>query len=226
MGQMHQVSLQLVLLLVGLVPVVPAAAAQAYCSLTVRVLYPDGQEADALVSVEENSGRVAKQRLQSGEVRFCDLGAFPVTVKVGVDGMCNQVVVRNVPVGWNKSKSLTVTYDVDACLIETPPPPSPVCRTVFRIADASGNWVSTASIRLSNPTLSVLGVDEFGRSSILSRAGDQIAGLVEAPGYEPQSFHLSCPESQPVREEHIRLRAKHSAGNSSRSPEPLKPEQR
>jgi hypothetical protein len=205
-GQLHQVEQRLVWMLAAFALAVPTTGAESYCSLRVRVLYPDGQRADALVSVEEKSGRVQRQRQEATDLRFCDLGVTPVTVKVGVDGTCNQVIVRNVPLAWNVSNLLTVTYDVDPCLVEKPPPPVPLCRTVFRIADSSGKWLVRAPIRISTPTPAVLLTDGFGRASFLAKAADEIAGSVEAPGYAAVEFRITCTRSEPVHEEDIRLK--------------------
>ncbi len=205
MGQLYQVAVQTLWVLTAVAAAAIPCTPQSYCSLTVRVLYPDGQPADALVTVEEKNGRVERRRQETGDVRFCDLGAHPVSVKVGLDGTCNQVIVHNVPVAWNVATKITVTYDVDPCLVETPPPPSPVCRIVFRVADAGGKWLPGVPIRIRTPMVTVLRGDDFGRASFVTRVGDQVTGSVEAQGYGPFQFHAACAESERVHEEDIRL---------------------
>jgi hypothetical protein len=205
MGQLHQMNRHLVWILALIAPSA-LNSAQSYCSLTVRVFYPDGQPADAVVSVHEKSGRVESIRQEGAEVRFCDLGALPVTVKVGPDGTCNQVVVENVPMGWNLSRRLTITYDVDPCLAEKPPPPAPICRMVFRIADTSGKWISGVPIKLSAPASTSLLADQYGRASILIKVGEQVTGSVERQGYATAQFSATCTQSEPVHEELLRLK--------------------
>jgi hypothetical protein len=57
-----------------------------YCSLSVRVLSPDGRRPEVPVSVEESSGRVVDEEQEGDDVKFCDLGIRSVTVTVGVLG--------------------------------------------------------------------------------------------------------------------------------------------
>jgi hypothetical protein len=209
MGQLHQVARHFVWMLVA---VAPHTSAQSFCSLTVRALYPDGQPADAMVSVQEKSGRIESVRQTAKDVRFCDLGALPVTVKVGLDSTCNQVVIHNVPLTWNATTHLTVTYDIDPCLVEKPPPPSPVCRIVFRIADTTGKWISGIPINLSAPAPTTLQTDEFGRASFLAKLGDRIDGSVDGEGYVPVSFNASCTRSEPLHEELLTLKERRGPG--------------
>ena len=205
MGQLYQVNRRLVWLLATAVFSAVPVTAQSYCSLTVRVLQADGQRADAPVTIEEKGGRTERRRQGPTDALFCDLGALPVSVKVGLDGTCNQVVVRNVPVAWNMPIQLTITYDVAPCLVETPPPPSPLCRIVFRVADAAGRWVPGIPIRIVSPMATVLKGDEFGRASFVAKLGDHVAGSIEARGYESVQFRTACDRLERVHEEQIRL---------------------
>jgi hypothetical protein len=109
-------------------------AAEGVCSLSVRVLAPDGRRPEASVSVREASGRVTDKEQEDGDVQFCDLGIAPVTVKVGGDGLCNQVTIHNVPISWDHPYRLTVTYDPEACdEHHRAPPPVPICEVLFRV---------------------------------------------------------------------------------------------
>jgi hypothetical protein len=204
-GQLHKIGRQIIWVLAAVLAAGCPAIAQRYCSLTVRVLSPDGRREDALVSVEEKNGRLESLRQGSTDVRFCDLGAIPVTVKVGVDGTCNQVVVRNVPVAWNAPVSLTITYDIEPCLVEAPPPPSRICRMVFRVADTVGKWIPGIPITIASPMVTTLRADDYGRASFVASPGDRVSGSVDGQGYEPVQFSIICNRSEPVHEEVIRL---------------------
>jgi hypothetical protein len=174
-----------------------------YCSLTVRVLSPDGRRPGASVSVKEENGRVKEQEAdqESGDVRFCDLGGVPVTVTVGNDE-CNQVIVRGVPVSWNDPYLLTVTYDPEPCLRELPRGPIPICRVIFRVADGGGKWVDGATINLPNQNLKQLTTDRFGRASIPVKLRDDVRGSVNK-GADSVDFSFRCAGF--VHEEHITL---------------------
>ena len=178
-------------------------AGQDYCSLTVRVLSPDGRRPAASISVQEESGRVEEQDYsqESGDARFCDLGGLPVTVKVGDDG-CNQVIVRGVPVSWNDPYLLSVTYDPEPCSREVPRGPVPVCRVVFRVADAVGKWIKGATINLSSQKLTQLTTDQFGRASLPVKLRDDVRGSVKK-GVSSVNFSFKCAEF--VHEEYINM---------------------
>jgi hypothetical protein len=101
----------------GFIPGPPVGQAHNTCSLHVRVLTPDGQRPEAPVEVIDGSGRTEYREQEGSDVEFCDLGIMPATVKVGSSGLCNGVTVRDVPVAWNQTYLLTVTYDPLACAI-------------------------------------------------------------------------------------------------------------
>src|SRR5947209_3380614 len=100
MERLYQITLGLALI-VGLAARAQTSP-QTACSLAVRVLTPDGQRPEAPVSVKEENGHIHVDEQEDGDVHFCALGILPVTVTVGSDGLCNQVVVRNVPVTWDE----------------------------------------------------------------------------------------------------------------------------
>lgn len=143
--------------------------AQDRCSLIVRVLSPDGRRPKAPVSVIQEDRRVEELEQDSAEVRFCGLGILPVTVTVGSGGMCGQVIVRDVPVAWNRTYLLHVTYDPGACR-ERVPPPEPACEVLFRVRSATGAPVPGAVISLASPISKPLVGDRFGRADIILKA--------------------------------------------------------
>lgn len=182
------------------------SAAQSACSLTVRVLLPDGQRPEAPISVKEQSGRTLEKDQENEDVQFCDLGILPVTVTVGSDGLCNQVTVRDVPVAWNQSYLLTVTYDPVACHEHGPPPPVPICRVLFRVSDLAGKWIPAASIKLSNPTLDSMKADQYGRAEFVTKVADEIRGSVAASGFRSTDFKWECSRSEPLHEQLVKLK--------------------
>lgn len=121
----------------------------------------------ALVSVEETSGRKIGKDPTAEDVEFCDLGIAPVTVKVGANGTCNQIVIRDVPLNWQERYLLTVTYDLEPCLEDSPPPPVPICNVLFRVSDRNGNWLEKASVQFSRSELATRQTDKAGRAFLV-----------------------------------------------------------
>ncbi len=181
-----------------------AIAAQDQCSLAVRVLLPDGRRPEAPIAVQEQSGLVQEKEQDDTDVQFCDLGILPVTVKVGSDGLCNQITIRDVPVSLERTYVLTVTYDPLACT-ERVPPPVPICEVLFRIADSKGVWQSNASLRVATPKQIERSTDRFGRALFVIKAGEKLQGAVEAPNFSPSAFEVGCSRSEPKIEKVIQL---------------------
>lgn len=203
MDRLHQMTkIAVIFLIVG---ALRTAVGADYCPLVVRVLSPDGRRVEALVSVEEKGGHVVEKDPTLEDVRFCDLGIAPVTVKIGADGTCNQVVVRDVPLLWQEQYLLKVTYDLGPCLDDLPHPPVPVCHVLFRVSGVNGSWVNKASIRFQQPQLSARETDSAGRALLVLKSGDRVEGTVSSSEYTSKPFELSCSPSEPVREERIKL---------------------
>ncbi len=178
---------------------------QGVCSLTVRALTPDGRRGKFPISVKEQNGRIEEKVQGDEDVQFCDLGILPVTVTVGSEGVCNQVTIQDVPVTWERSYLLNVTYDPEACKIreifDRAPPPVPLCELLFRVSDMKRKWLPSASIEFANPragTLkfsSVLRTDRFGRAHLFAGRGDSLVGSVSAEGFQPAKFDFVCSET-------------------------------
>jgi hypothetical protein len=182
------------------------AGAADVCSLTVRVLSPGGKRLVVPVSVEEQNGRVQEKDQNGADVQFCDLGILPVTVKVGSDTLCNQVTVKDVPITWERSYLLVVTYDPDSCSrLEYVPMPVPTCPILFRVSDSIGSWIPGASIKISAPASYVLKTDIHGRAYFLAKVEDKLSGTVRAPGYNTTDFTATCAGTQDLQEKSIRL---------------------
>jgi len=189
---------------VGLFWVLTLGRAQDRCSLIVRVLTPDGRRPEAPVSVKEEGGRVEELEQEDEDVRFCALGILPVTVTVGSGGMCNQVVVRDVPVAWNRTYLLRVTYDPLACR-ERIPPPEPTCEILFRVRGPTGAPVPGSSVGLTSPIVKSFVADQFGRVDIVLGATSHVAGSASGVGLKPTNFAFDCSRQEPEHEEVISL---------------------
>ena len=166
-----------------------SAWAADYCSLMVKVQDPRGNGVDARVSVEEHDGRRIEKESKVGEVRFCDLGITPVTISVGHPA-CNQVVVRNVPLRWGEITTVSVVYDREPCLIDTPPVAA--CQFLFRFVDRQHNSIGGATLKVQTPREDVQHADGFGRLFIRIAAGQQLTGVAAMKGYAPLELMIPC----------------------------------
>lgn len=178
--------------------------AQDRCSLIVRVLTPDGLRPGASVSVKEQNGRTEELEQGNEDVNFCDLGILPVTVTVGSSSVCNQVVVRDVPLAWNRTYLLRVTYDPEACR-ERVPPPEPTCEILFRVRRSTGAPIPGAVVSLTSPIVRSFVADQFGRADTFLRGTSHVAGTVSDNGLKPASFAFDCSRLEPEHEETISL---------------------
>ncbi len=194
--------LSLVALILGVSPALPATPP---CSLRVHVVTPSGVRIAAPVTVRERDGRLTTIDEYEGDAEFCDLGIVPVEVTVGRTTMCNSVTVADVPVRWNQSYTLTITYDPMACGEEPPPPPVPVCEIVLHVYNRGGAPIPGARISLISPARVTLVADTYGRALRVVRTGATLRGTVTAPGHEARPFSFLCGPNQTAREERLHL---------------------
>lgn len=184
----------------------PSLLAQNYCSLSVRVLAPNGKPFPVFVTVYENSGRkIEKEQSPPKDVRFCDLGILPVKVVVGTKG-CHEITVDGVRNYWQEPYTLKVTYDPEHCMRETLPPPKPFCEVLFRVSGPHGHWIDKATLRFERPSLQPRQTDSAGRALLTVGLDDNIRGSVSAPGYVSKDFEIGC--KAPDQYEHLMNLAK------------------
>ena len=136
-----------------------------------------------------------------------DLGISPVTVTIG-DPACNQVIVRNVPVGWAKTRTLRVIYDREPCMIDLPPVAA--CRILFRFMDSQHNWVKGVSLKVESPYAETLKADNFGRVLVRIAAHEELRATAVADSYRPAELRLSCTSDNIRVEQSVTLE---KAGN-------------
>jgi hypothetical protein len=168
---------------------------QDYCSLRVRVVAPNGVLFPVDVTVYERNGRkIEREQTPPDAAQFCDLGISPVKVVVGTKG-CHEITMDEVQNYWREPYTLTVTYDPEHCIHESPPPPKPLCKILFRISDTHGEWIDKASITFKTPLFENLETDSAGRALLTTDLGKNIRGIASAPGYTSKAFSVSCGES-------------------------------
>lgn len=197
MGRLYQLMYVQVLLTSWFVLAGCNLCAEDFCSLTVRVVSPDGRRPEAPISVREQDGRVVEkdQEPGGGDVKFCDLGILPVAVTVGSNGLCNQVTVRDVPVSMDRPYLLRVTYDPEACDIwHKIPAPVPQCELLFRVADSEGKWLAGVPIKISKPTTKQLTTDRYGRAGYFPNMHDSVSGKISVEGFRPTDFTFTCSD--------------------------------
>ncbi len=186
----------------------PAIASTDYCSLIVQVISPNGKRPTAEVSVVDESGRTTSQIEEGKDARFCDLGLRPVTVEVGGRDTCNQVTVSGVPLAWNETYHLKVTYDPMPCLKDSPHILPAYCTYLFRVKNENGTPIARATLLVLPSNLS-LKTDSAGRASFDPSLGP-FSVTINFPGYSSRSFEGTCTpaKSREPQEEVIKLLTK------------------
>jgi len=176
--------------------------AKDFCSLIVKVRGPQGEQVEALVTVEEHDGRRIEQTNKPGGAKFCDLGIRPVTVAVGHPA-CNQVIVRNVPLEWGQTRIVSVIYDREPCLIDAPPVAA--CQFLFRFIDSQHNFLNGVSLKTETPYEEVHKADEFGRLLMRIPAGKALLGIASANGYGSAEVRIPCVTKNRTVEQYVTL---------------------
>jgi hypothetical protein len=180
--------------------------AKEFCSLVVQLHDRGGSAVETRVNVQDSAGRAVSTQVEGTEARFCNLGILPVTVTVGKEVSCNQVVVKNVPLRWGTTSTLDLIYDRAPCLQDLAPPPKPVCEIMFRIGRSDCKPVSSALIRLEKPNAESVAADPFGRVHIWAEHGTSIRGTVVAQGYEAAYIDTPCDQEHRKQEKSVLLR--------------------
>jgi hypothetical protein len=146
---------------------------------------------------------VIESRTLKGSVSFCSLGILPVSVSVGDRG-CNQVVVNNVPLRWQKSVNLQIIYDVGPCLAESIP--APACSMLIRVVDQAGQPVSGPTLAADEPHKVIMAGDAGGRVMVQVPLDKQLRALVYAPGYSGSDVLVACNGDNLYYERKVSLR--------------------
>ncbi len=177
-----------------------------FCSLVVTVSSAHGNRLESQVSVEESGGRVTERETKpgTGTAEFCDLGIVPVVVKVGDDGSCNQVVVKEVPLRWNETFRLAVTYEPDACAPDIARLSVRTCAVMLRVSDAKGTAVPAAVFRGTGGS-GEQGADGYGRLLVRLSRGRSLLAMISAPGFKDAQVPMSCPRDLDYGEQTIKL---------------------
>ena len=201
--------MRILLLSITVVMLGPAAYAEGYCSLIVKVVNPSGNEVSAPIDVEERSGRLIEKQesdYEVGGIRFCDLGLSMVTVTVGFPG-CNQVIVRNVPLTWGETREVYVIYDRQPCL--SPDVIPQTCRFLFRFEDLQYDPIQKVLFKMQEPRKRTVEADEFGRVSVTLPFDRELLGTASADGYNPIELRLPCTVPNGRMEQRFRMKRTH-----------------
>jgi len=181
-----------------------SAEAQSYCSLVVKVVDPEGREVpEALMTLEEQNGRVVDAENQRGGVRFCDLGLQPVTITVGSPN-CNQVSVRSVSLEWGRTRTVKVIYDWKPCLRDLPPVAA--CHILFRFSDEQGKWIPGVVFDPPSSGAVEPRSDDSGRLLVRIAARTELRATARREGYLPNEVHLTCTRDLINAERLVKLR--------------------
>lgn len=177
-------------LLIYLVLIMPDLKGQ-HCALVVKIVDPSNQPIDTYVTVMDSAGSATEQKATNGAANFCGLGIKPVTVTVGRNERCNQLIVKNVPLRWGRTYVMKVIYDYESCLSPWIPVVTPSCEMLVKTIDADGDPVAGAVLRLRGRAAE-LKTDDYGRAYLNLAVGMEAAIDVRHPDYSSTSIHTAC----------------------------------
>jgi hypothetical protein len=176
--------------------------AAGYCSLTIKVESPSGKVTEARVVVEEENGQRTERTTRQGVAEFCGLGINPVSVTVG-SAYCNQVIVRNVGLEWNKPRKVSVLYDEAACQGESLPVAA--CTFLLRFVDSKRVPIDAVVFDEQKPFAQSHHADEYGRIFVRIAARQELSGIGLANGYKPAQINIPCISKNYVLEQMVIL---------------------
>ena len=160
-----------------------------FCSLQVFVNDASGHNTSVAVVVEEQNGRRNEQVTTNGVARFCNLGIHAVSVTVG-KSRCGQVLISDVPLEWDESRTLSVGYDARLCRDEWMPVAA--CAFLFRFVDKSDKPMSNTSLVLTRPYAKTILSDSFGRVFVRVPAGRELNAVATSSDNTSKSVAIPC----------------------------------
>jgi hypothetical protein len=172
------------------------AAAESFCSLTIKVVDNKGRPLYAYVTVVEKSGREIEKKHEPGGVHFCDLGIRPVTIAVRpISISCHWAFSDVIDIDWAVERSATIVVPSVPCKYRPPLPiSSPTSTVLFRSKDEDGNWVAESKVVFLTPVRKTIASDRHGRALIEVPIGSLVTGQVIAPNYHVREFKFICTE--------------------------------
>lgn len=177
--------------------------AQDHCSLVVQVVNSNGIEVPSRVTVEERDGRkVEKVNYLPGEIEFCDLGIFAVTVIVG-QPLCYEVIVRSVTLQWGETRRLKVMHEGEPCIHRDFMSTGISCRILVRFVDSERRNIEGVSLAMRAPRQETRQADRYGRLLVGLAGGQELLGTGSANGYSPVEVRVPCSRDNTVFEQYV-----------------------
>lgn len=176
---------------------------ETYCSLIVKVeLTAPGPETN--VAVVEDNGWKTELETSRGQARFCGLGFGPVSITVGSQGDCGEVVLKHVGLDWNHTRRISVIYDRSECTREIMPVAA--CGFLLRFVGPDRSPIRGVSFKLTAPYPETYAGDAYGRIMlrVFAAVGSSLSGVGSASGYSPVDVETPCTNER--RERIVTLR--------------------
>ena len=187
-------------------PGAPAARAGDFCAVTLKVSNSLGWPVTSTwIELVDPSGRVVRKEMISGsELKICDLGFGPHTLRVGTNE-CLPVAISNVREVFGAPLFLKVV--LNACGYREQMRSG--CLTYFRTVDDHHDPVP--GVRFSPPLGTDLPdfTDGFGRWQGAPRGSHELT--FSAVGFEPTKVHIECKRDEEVDAEVVMKRIGPSA---------------
>jgi hypothetical protein len=178
----------------------PAARAEDFCAVTLKVSNSMGWPATSTwIELVDPSGRVVRKEMMRGsELKICDFGFGPHTLRVGTNE-CLPVAISNVRAVFGSPLFLNVV--LNACGYREQMRSG--CLAYFRTVDDHHDPVPDAAI---SPLAADLPhhTDGFGRWQGLFGGSHELT--FSAVGFEPAKVHIECRRDEEVDAEVVMKR--------------------
>lgn len=175
-------------ILLAVLSFVLIANASDFCAVTVFVSDVSGVPLPAPTELIDPTGKVVAhtEADATGRAEFCDFDFGEHSIIVG-GRYCNSVVIRGVRLRYPSPQIFKVA--LTPCTGEHSE--GNACEAYFRVRSGRGEPVAGAAVQRAEggrPSTT----DRYGRAATLISLESLEAFTFSAPGYEPQTLHLSC----------------------------------
>jgi len=166
----------------------PVRGAQEYCALRVRVLGPEFQPVDTVISLYDEENRLfSRQQTVGGQGSLCDLGFGTYRLEVGRPGHCSAVTVNGIRDHWPNTMEIKTV--MNRCgggdnFAQVG------CVAALRIKDASGGPLPGVDVGAGGAMH--LRSDGFGRVWVSVPQGVTYHLVLRLLGYRDQGLDVEC----------------------------------
>ena len=166
----------------------PIRGGQEYCALRVRVLGPELQPVDTVISLYDEENRLfSREQTVGGQGDLCDLGFGTYRLEVGHPGLCSAVTVNGIRDHWPNAMEIKAVMnrcgggDNFARV---------GCVAALRVKDASGGPLPGVDVGAGGATH--VRSDGFGRVWVSVPQGVAYHLVLKLLGYRDEGLEVEC----------------------------------